>query len=337
MASTMRLAVMGIAHSHIQSLIGYAKQIEDVELVAIADARREDGASELATRFEIPQVFSDYEQLLASARPDAVLCCAENSSHVAVVEACAGEGVPVMVEKPLAGTVAEAQRIAELAQAGGIRVMTNWPFLWSAAFHKLHDLVREGVLGTIFEFRLRAGHAGPTGGRLPADPRGAWWFERKHGGGALLDFCCYGACESLWLIGEPAQQVVSLADRLLYDFGDTEDNAVVLVRYPRAFAILEATWTQHGSPPPNGPIVWGSEATAYVSGQNQIALLRDGQEEQMEATELPVEPSGPAHFVACLREGREFHQVVGLAHNLQVMAILDAGLQAAREGRAVCL
>ncbi len=337
MASVTRLAVMGVAHSHVRSLLGYAREVDGVELVGIADPRREDVCAQMAQDFGIGGVYADYETLLAEAKPDAAISCAENSYHVNVVEACAAAGVSVMVEKPLSGTLAEACRIAELASQAGIRVMANWPFLWSPTFHRLHALVSEGALGTVFEFRLRAGHAGPTGGHLPDDPRAGWWFERELGGGALLDFCCYGACESLWLIGQPARTVVALADRLLYDFGDTEDNAVMLVRYPGAFAILEATWTQHGSPGPGGPIVWGSRATAYPGDGGRVTVLCDGQEEQIEPGELPIEPSGPAHFVACLREDRDFHQVVSLEHNLQVMAILDAGLQSARTGQAVAL
>jgi predicted dehydrogenase len=306
-------------------------------VVAIADVRREDVAADLAERFEIPRVFSDYESLIACAQPDAIICCAENSEHVHVVEACAAAGAHVMVEKPLSATLAEARRIAELAEQSGICVMTNWPFLWSSAYHRLYSLVREGAIGRVFEFRLRAGHAGPTGGRLPEDPRGRWWFERQYGGGALLDFCCYGACESLWYVGEPAQRVLAMADRLVYEFGDTEDNAIVLVRYPSALAIFEATWTQHGSPGPNGPIIWGTEATAYVSGKDCITILRDGDETVVEAKEPPIEQSGPAHFVACLREERELHEVVGLANNLRVMEILDAALKSARDGHAIDL
>jgi predicted dehydrogenase len=337
MASVSRLGIMGMAHSHLHSLMKFARDVDGVELVGIADPVRTDLAQGAAREFEIAKVYPDYDSLLSDARPDAVMSCAENSRHVDVVAACSAAGVPVMVEKPLAGTVAEARKIAALAEQGGIRVMCNWPILWSPIYHRLLALVREGALGRIFEFRYRAGHAGPTGGRLPDDPRGAWWFSRELGGGALLDFCCYGACLSRWLIGEPATSVVALADRLCYDFGDTEDNAVMLVRYPSAFALLEATWTQHGDPGPHGPIVWGTAATAFFGPDGNITILRDGREETVEPGALPVETTGPAHFVARLRDGMPFHQVVSLDHNLEVMAILDAGLQAAAAGQAVNL
>jgi predicted dehydrogenase len=331
--ATTRLGIMGIAHVHIGSLLKQAAAVEGVELVGIADPTRADICERLAGDNGIAAVYPDYAALLDGAAPDGVICCAENSRHVDVVEAAAAAGVPVMLEKPMAGRLDHALRIADLARASGIGVMTNWPFLWSATFHRLAALVAAGELGRVFEFRLRAGHGGPTGGSMPEDRRAGWWFFDELGGGALLDFCCYGACESLILIGEDAQYAVALADRLCYDFGDTEDNAVMLVRFPSAFAILEATWTQHGDPGPH-LTVWGTKATAYL-GEGKIIVLRDGQREEVEPGEQPLEASGPAHFVNCIRTGKPFHPVTGVEHNLKVMGILEAGRESARARRAV--
>ena len=334
MAAQTRIAVMGIAHSHVGSLINQAKAIEGVELVGVADPSRTDLCESLARERGIGRVYPDYASLLSDAQPDGVICCAENARHVDVVEACAAAGVPVMLEKPMADSLDHARRIADLARGSGIGVMTNWPFLWSPTFHCLLDLVRSGGLGRIFEFRLRAGHAGPTGGTMPEDRRAGWWFFRELGGGALLDFCCYGACESLALIGEEAEYVVALADRLCYDFGDTEDNAVMLVRYPSAFAILEATWTQHGDPGPH-LTVWGTKATAFYGEGGKIVVLRDGAREEIEPGLQPLESSGPSHFVNRLRTQQPFHEILSIEHNLKVMAILDAGLKSAATRRAV--
>jgi predicted dehydrogenase len=334
-ADRLRLAVMGVAHVHARSLIQQARELDEVAVVGICDPLRQQTAEALAKEFEIPRVFDSYQDLLEAARPEAVLCCAENARHVDAVEACARAGVAVMVEKPLAASYQQAVRMAELNKATGVRIMTNWPFIYHAVYHRLCEVVREGVLGQVFGFRLRAGHAGPTGGVRPADEGSGWWFSRALGGGALLDFCCYGACLCQWLLAQPAQQVMAMAERLVYDFGDTEDNAIMLVRYPKALAIFEATWTQRADPGPGGPVVWGTGGTAVLGEQGTVRLLRGGHEERLGGGELPLAPNGPAHFVECVRTGKPFHEVLALEHNVQVMAILEAGLRSAQQGRAV--
>jgi len=149
------------------------------------------------------------------------------------------------------------------------------------------------------------------------------------GGGALLDFCCYGANISLWWFGELPFSVLGVADRLAKPFGDAEDNAILVARYPKAFAVLEASWSQGGSVS-GGPMVVGTEGAMTVTqreGQAGVLLTRDGKEEFVAADALPPNfQSGVAHFVAALLEGTSLHLTVSPDFNVGVQAILEAGL-----------
>jgi predicted dehydrogenase len=83
-----------------------------------------------------------------------------------------------------------------------------------------------------------------------------------------LDYCCYGANLSRWVFGQPAEAVTSMVGTLVNTWGEADDNAVLLVRFSGAMAVLEGTRStvDHGTPP--GPIFYGSEGT-IVGGQRE--------------------------------------------------------------------
>jgi predicted dehydrogenase len=132
--------------------------------------------------------------------------------------------------------------------------------------------------------------------------------------------------------------VIGVADRLAKPFGDAEDNAVLVARYPNAFAVLEASWSQGGAVP-GGPLVVGTEGAMTITqreGQAGVLLTRDGKEEFIAADPLPPHfQNGVAHFLSALLEGTPLHETVSPEFNVGVQAILEAGMIAARTGTAV--
>ncbi|MCL4508148.1 MAG: hypothetical protein M1296_01325, partial [Chloroflexi bacterium] len=106
----------------------------------------------------------------------------------------------------------------------------------------------------------------------PEEKGATWWYQAGTGGGALLDYCCYGACLSRWFIGVPALDACGLRVNLNSPYGDADDNAIISVRFPNAIALLEATWTTQDHGIPTGPIVYGETGTLVVersAGQEQ--------------------------------------------------------------------
>jgi predicted dehydrogenase len=94
---------------------------------------------------------------------DLILCCAENARHAEVVEACAVAGTHVVVEKPMASSLAHGLRMARAAQAAGTEVIVNWPTTWSPAIRKAKELLDGGAIGRVIEVKWRGGHLGPLG------------------------------------------------------------------------------------------------------------------------------------------------------------------------------
>lgn len=333
----VRVGVVSLEHVHAPGLIRAFQEHPKAEVVAIAHENL-DEAQRASEQFQIPRVYLSVETMLDKEPLDAVLCCAANSKHAPITELVMAKGLPMLVEKPMSATVVDARRMLLAAQKADAILMVNYPSTWNPAIHKVKQLLDDGAIGQPVYFRWRAGHRGPLAGLPPEQQAKSWWHQRLLGGGALLDFCCYGANISLWWFGQMPLSVTGVADRLAKPFGDAEDNAVIIARYPNAFAVLEASWSQGGSAP-GGPLVVGTEGTLTVAqreGQPGVLLTRDGKEEFIAADPLPEHfRNGVVHFLSALLEGTPLHETVSPEFNVNVQAILEAGMIAARTGTAV--
>ncbi len=364
MAKTYRLGVIGFAHMHINELMRRFKELPNVEWVACADTvparpekidvRNTRGWNLQQAREEIgiPKAYGDYREMLDKERFDLVLFCPENARHAEVAEAIAAHGAHMLTEKPMADSMVNATRMATAARNAGVELFINWPTTWSPAVRTAHKLVRDGAIGQLWQVKWRAGSMGPLShgsvhpgvdGRMvemtDAEKGATWWHQAGTGGGALLDYCCYGACLSRWFVGEPAQAATGLKANLMTPYGDADDNAVITVRFPHALAILEATWSVVDHGVPTGPILYGSTGTIIVerSGDKQVVTIRRGKDTQPETVEPEPLPAGRAtlgeEVMHHLQTGEPLHETLQLDFNLDAMAILDAGRRSADSGK----
>ena len=363
MSKQYRIGVIGFAHMHINSLVAQFGQHAQVQLVAGADTRpalpelrdamytRGWNIRHAVEKVGLPKMYDRYPEMLAQEQFDVILCCAENARHAEVVEACAAAGVHVIVEKPMASSLAHGLRMARAAQAAGTEVIVNWPTTWSPAVRKAKELLDGGAIGRVLEVKWRGGHLGPLGygvshpgisegaGPMSGVERGAtWWHQRAAGGGALLDYCCYGSKLARWYIGEQALGALGMRANLNSPWGDAEDNAVLLVRFPQAMALMEGSWTTHEHGVAPGPIVYGVDGTLVIErpkgGAERVRIEKAGGQSAVHEVEpLPVGEQNIAQaYIRHLDSGEPLHPTLDLAFNLEVMAILDAGARAADSG-----
>ena len=363
MAKRYRVGIIGFGHMHINNVAPLYAQHPQVEMIACADTvpdrpelhearyTRAWNLKNAMANLGIPRAYDDYREMLEKEQCDIIICCSENARHCEVVEACAAAGANVCVEKPMAMSLSHALRMARACQAAGTTMIVNWPLTWSPAARKVKALVAEGVIGSVLEVKWRGGHTGPLGpGAIHAGvskeaapmtgvERGAtWWHQAAAGGGAMLDYCCYGAMVSRWYIGEQAIAAVGLKANLDSHWGDAEDNAAMIVRFPRAMGLFEGSWTtwDHGVPP--GPIVYGTRGTLVVEAREGNPVVRlergHGQTTIYDAEPLPEGRQQVAEeLIHHLETGEPVHPTLEMMFNLEVMAILDAGLRSARSGK----
>lgn len=241
----LRLGIIGLSHGHVEGLLWQAGQRKDLVLVGISEPDRA-LFDRLARKYNIDASLyhATAQAMLDSAKPEAVSVMGPISEHRAAVEACAPRGVHTLLEKPLAFSRADAHAIADLARKHKVLVLTNYETNWYASLREAGRLVNSGELGPIRKMIFRHGHRGPK--EIGCSPEFLDWLTdpARNGGGAAVDFGCYGAVLSTWLMnGQRPTSVTARLTTLKPDvYPRVDDDATIILTYPTATAIIQASW-----------------------------------------------------------------------------------------------
>ena len=167
--------------------------------------------------------------MLTDPEVEAVYVATPNHLHRAAVEACAEHGKPVLCEKPMAATLADAEAMAAAVARAGIPYGTAFDQRHHPAHAAIRDAVREGEIGTPTAVRIAyACWLGPDwsvtgeGDNWRADPARA-------GGGALMDLAPHGLDLTDFLLDDPVEEIAALTQRRVQDYA-VDDGAMLLGR-----------------------------------------------------------------------------------------------------------
>jgi len=241
----LRIGVVGMVHGHVEGLLWAAREREDVEIVGVYEPDRAVFAR-FAAKYSLGSSLyhASLQGMLDACKPEAVSVMTSIKDHVAAVEACAPRGVHLLIEKPLAFSNADAGRMAELSRQHGVLVLTNFETSWYASVREAGRMVASGEMAPIRRMVFRHGHKGPK--EIGCSPEFMDWLTdpEENGGGALVDFGCYGAVLSTWLMnGERPTRVVASATTLKpLVYPRVDDDATIVLTYPTATAVIQASW-----------------------------------------------------------------------------------------------
>jgi predicted dehydrogenase len=294
-------------------------------------------------KFPMDRVYADLDAMLDEVKPEAVCAFGSVYAHLRVVEACAPRKIHVMVEKPLAVSTEHAERMASLARAQGIHLITNYETTWYASTYAAHRMaIEEGALGPIRKVVVHDGHFGPV--EIGCNPEFLAWLTDPvlNGGGAVVDFGCYGANLITWLMGgaEPLTVTAVLQTLKPEVYPHVDDDATVILTYPLAQGIIQGSW--------NWPVgrkdmeIYGRNGYLIAVDDRTLRLrMRDDPAEKtLSLPPAPERVSDPFSYFAAVVRGEEKVEpgnLWSLENNLSVVKILDAARLSAREGRTVRL
>ncbi len=334
----LHVAVAGLAHDHVHGILNQYKKGE-VVIIGIAE-NDEQLIRRYKTTYQLPDslFYRDLESLLTHEKPDAVLAYNAISEHIGVVEICAPKGISVMVEKPLATTVKDAERMETLASRYHVFVLTNYETTWYNSNQQLFEMVHlPEQFGQIRKMTVHDGHNGPR--EIGCSPDFLNWLTDpvKNGGGAIMDFGCYGANLMVWLMNGKAPVSVTAVTHhlkpLLYP--KVDDDATILLEYPDATGIIEASWDW-----PFGIKdleVFGTKSYLHALNGNSLQQRNKDVYEN-----IPVKQAAYSSNILYLADVLSGKQAPGkdlssLENNVIVVRILEAARKSAQAGKKVSL
>jgi predicted dehydrogenase len=340
-AEPLAIGIAGLVHGHIHGFIDGLAARKDLRLVGVAESDEAVARATLARhRLQDLPLFPTVDALLSAGKPAAVLTFTSTFDHAAVVQACAARGVHVMMEKPLAVSVAHGRTIAEAARRGKIEVLVNYETTWYPSHRALWQLAKERqALGEIRKMVAHDGHSGPK--EIGVGPEFLRWLTdpRLDGGGALYDFGCYGANLATWLMdGQRPLAVTAVTQTIKPDvYPHVDDEATIVLTYPRAQAILQASWNWPFSRKDLEVYGRSGQAVALRPGEAR-ARLAGQPEAPLPVPPLPAPEGNPLDYLAAVVRGEiASGGLSSLQNNLVVTEILDAARTSARTRRTVQL
>ena len=287
----LRVALVGagrVMDFHARAVIEHP----GAELVAAANWR-EPSLAKLAERHGIARTTTDWRELAVDPAVDAAVIGTPNALHAPQAIAFLEAGKHVLVEKPMARNLAEADAMLAAAARSGARLMVAHCWRFHEDVLALRDRVAAGELGEVVKTRGYGVHAGwgPSG-----------WFTDPElaGGGALVDMGVHAIDTARFLLGDPLPMRVAATVATRYGDYAVDDDAIVLVSWSNGTnSIVEAGWWQ--------PHLAGLEADTELYGTAGYARVWDHTElpPGQEHCTQPMYSAQMAELMAALEAGRQ--------------------------------
>ncbi|HEX5025832.1 MAG TPA: Gfo/Idh/MocA family oxidoreductase [Agriterribacter sp.] len=338
----VRLAVAGISHGH-SAWVLRRELKNDIALVGIYEPNQA-LAKKSAQRYNLDEkiIFNNLEEMLDKVKPEAVVAFGSIYDHLAVVKACAPRGIHVMVEKPLAVSVEHALQMESLAKKHNIILLTDYETSWYPSTAKAYQLLYDSsYIGDLKKAVFHHGHEGPK--EIGVSSEFFEWLTDpvKNGGGAIIDFGCYGANLMTWLTKGVTPISVTAVTRQFKPetYPKVDDEATIVVSYPGSQAIIQASW--------NWPFgrkdmeLYGT--TGYINTVNNSLMHirrkedKAAQTKEYSSKDIPVYEDPFTYFADVIRKKimvKEY-DLYSLSNNIMVVKILEAAKESAKTGKTI--
>jgi predicted dehydrogenase len=342
-----KVAMLGagfIADIHLES---YHRFVPEAELVAVyaRDAKR---AEAFAAKHHIPNWFASMEDAIAKSECDVVDVCLPNFLHYRAVMAAAAAGKHVIIEKPLAMTLEQADEMIAACKKANRKLMYAEELCFAPKYERVRLLANEGAFGRIYMLKQAEKHSGP---------HTEWFYDIKQsGGGVLMDMGCHGLAWFRWMLGgrPKALSVTAYMQNELLHKGRTagEENSIVIVEFEGgAIGMAENSWAKQGGMEDSAEVYGtggvcyadlfqGNAALTYSEKGYGYAMEKAGSTKGWTFTMFEEAfnqgyPQELKHFIECVREDKE--PVVTGEDGRAVLEMIYAAYASAGTGRKVPL
>ena len=353
----MKIAGINFDHFHMGDLLRMAHEHPHAEIAGICD---EDPARmlEAVRNFGIPpeRVFTDVRQCLETTKPDIAILCPATARHAEYIEQVAPFGVHILLEKPMANSLADADAMIRAVEGTGKALAINWPLVWYPSHRTAKRLINEGLIGEVIEVHFYDGNRGPlyhladkievSEAEVQQRKPNSWFYKLASGGGSLRDYLGYGATLGTWFHdGRKPIEVTTVVDepRGL----EVDEHSVTIARYESGLSKYETRWGTFTDPwthqpqPKCGFVIVGSEGTlsSYDGEQTVRVQTRQHPAGQEIAVDVLTAPhrNPIEHFIHHLETGSPLLGPLTPRISRIGQQIVDTAILSALEKRTVKL
>ena len=352
-----KIAGINFDHMHMGDNLRMAFNHPQAQIVALCDEVPQRMHS-AAQNFKIApdRQYTDYRKCIEETRPDLVILCPATAKHGEWTEKVAPLDVHILMEKPFAASVAEADRMIAAVKKTGKLLAINWPLAWVPAHVTARRLIGEGKIGDVIEVHFYDGNRGPlwhvadkitkNADDVIKEKPTSWFYKKAHGGGSLQDYLGYGTTLGTWFMeGRMPIEVTCIVDR---PAGlEVDEHSITVARYEKGLSKFETRWGTFTDPwvaqpqPKCGFIVVGTEGT--ISSYDYERTIRMQNRLAPEGFETPVDAIEPPfqnpvqYLIHCLDNGKAIEGPLSPAISRVGQQIVDAAVRSAAEGRTVKL
>jgi predicted dehydrogenase len=351
-----KIAGINFDHMHMGDNLRMAFEHPEVEIVGICDEQSE-RMQAAAENFSIPaeRVYTDYRRCLEETRPDLVILCPATARHGEWTEKVAAFDVHILMEKPFAASLDEADRMVAAMPKDKLLAI-NWPLAWYPPHCTAKRLVQEGIIGDLIEVHFYDGNRGPlwhtadkiekSAADVQREKPESWFYKKAHGGGSMLDYLGYGTTLGTWYMdGEAPLEVTATVDR---PAGlEVDEHSVTVARYARGLSKFETRWGTFTDPwthqpqPKCGFVLAGTGGTiSSYDYEDHIHLQTPDcpQGRPMVVDELQPPFQNPVQYmVHCLEEAKPVEGPLAPAICRVGQQIVDTAARSAAEKRTLPL
>lgn len=340
-----KVAILGagfISEIHFES---YHRFIPEAEVVAVY-ARDAGKAKAFAEKHNIPAWYDDIDAILSESGCEVIDICLPNFLHASVTLKAAAAGKHIIIEKPLALTLEEADAMIAACQAAGVKLMYAEELCFAPKYERVRQMVKEGGVGDIYMLKQGEKHSGP---------HSAWFYDKKlSGGGVLMDMGCHAIAWFRWMLNNARAVSVYATMATVYhkDKTDCEDNSVVIIEFENGvIGVAENSWAKHGGMDDRCE-VYGTGGVVYADlfmGNAAVSYSKNGYGYAMEKADTTIGwsftifeevfnqgyPHELKHFIECIQQNKE--PLVTGEDGRAVLEIINAAYASAAEGRKIML
>jgi UDP-N-acetyl-2-amino-2-deoxyglucuronate dehydrogenase len=261
----LRYAIIGcgrISPNHLMA----AKE-NNLNIVALCDlipASMADKIAKCGLPADIKQ-YTDYKQMLEEEDLDLVAIATESGKHAAIALDCIEKGINVIIEKPIALSLEDADAIIAAAEKKGVKVCACHQNRFNKSIQKIREALEQGRFGRLFH---GAAHIRWNRGRSyyeQASWRGTW----EQDGGALMNQCIHNIDLLRWMMGDEVSEVIAYTDRLNHDYIEAEDLGIALVKFKNgSYGIIEGTTNVYPCNLEETLYIFGEKGTVKAGGHS---------------------------------------------------------------------